>query len=134
MKDKSRGNCLLRTKKYVMKRKESSTNRQNQVAINDKCNIAYTLGFIEGRWKPTILWLLLRNEPLRFSELKKLVPDISERMLTSALKELEKDGILQRITYPEVPPRVEYLVTLQGKSLTPALEELEKWGARHKSM
>ncbi|MBN9379116.1 MAG: helix-turn-helix transcriptional regulator [Chitinophagaceae bacterium] len=116
-----------------MKRKESSTNRQNQIVINDKCNIAYTLGFIEGRWKPTVLWLLLRNEPLRFSQLKKMMPDISERMLTSALKELEKDGILQRITYPEVPPRVEYLVTPQGKSLTPVLEELEKWGAQHKN-
>jgi DNA-binding HxlR family transcriptional regulator len=117
-----------------MKRKLSSTNRQNRTAIHDKCNIAYTLGFISGRWKPTILWQLLHQEPLRFSELKRSIPDISERMLTSALKELELDGMVQRITYPEVPPRVEYLVTQQGRSLTPALETLEKWGAQHKNL
>lgn len=117
-----------------MKRKGSSTNQLNQTAISDKCNIAYSLGFIEGRWKPTILWLLLRDEPLRFSALKRLIPDISERMLTAALKELENDRLLQRIVYPEVPPKVEYLLTEQGKSLTPVLKELEKWGEHHKSL
>jgi len=91
------------------------------------CAMDVTMHFIGGKWKTVVLWYL-RKERKRFSELKKLIPNITEKMLSLQLKELEKDGIVSRKAYAEVPPRVEYFLTDFGKSLIPMLEEIALWG------
>ncbi len=91
------------------------------------CALDVTMNFIGGKWKTVVLWYL-RKESKRFSELKRHIPDITEKMLSMQLKELEKDGILHRKVYAEVPPRVEYSLTQEGKTLLPVLEALASWG------
>ena len=99
--------------------------------ISNNCGMAYTLDVIGGRWKPTILWSLL-NGKLRYSELKKSIPDVSERILVLQLRELEKDGLINRLVYAEVPPRVEYEPTKDGASLQPMLQIISEWGDIHR--
>lgn len=91
------------------------------------CAMDVTMDYIGGKWKTVVLWYL-RKEKKRFSELKKLVPNITEKMLSLQLKDLENHGIVKRKVYPEVPPRVEYYLTDFGKTLIPMLEEISKWG------
>jgi DNA-binding HxlR family transcriptional regulator len=91
------------------------------------CPIEITMAIIGGKWKVAILFHLLDGK-LRFGEIKKLLPGISQRVLTVQLRELESDRILTRKVYPEVPPRVEYKLTAFGKSLAPTLIEMGNWG------
>jgi DNA-binding HxlR family transcriptional regulator len=91
------------------------------------CSLDVTMDFIGGKWKTVVLWYLKKDKK-RFGELKKLIPDITEKMLSLQLKALEEDGIVKRTIYPEVPPRVEYELTDFGKTLIPMLEEIAKWG------
>lgn len=112
-------------------RKQSSSNAINEKEINDNCGMAYTLGVIGGRWKPNILWRLMKGR-LRYSDLKKSIPGVSERMLVAQLRELEKDRVVKRIVYPEVPPRVEYELTSLGLSMRPMLQSISDWGKLHK--
>lgn len=108
-------------------RKENSTNAFNEKAINANCGMAFSLSVLGGRWKPAIL-CRLSYETLRYSELKKSIDGISERMLVAQLRELEKDQIITRIVYPEVPPRVEYQMTELGLSMRPMLNAMSDWG------
>ncbi|AWO02092.1 transcriptional regulator [Chitinophaga alhagiae] len=110
-------------------RKQESTNAQNEASILRNCGMAYTLSVIGGRWKPTILFSLL-NGRMRYSELRRSISGISERMLVAQLRELEEDGLVQRIIYPEVPPRVEYTLTPAGVSAEPMLQCMSDWGNR----
>jgi DNA-binding HxlR family transcriptional regulator len=89
-----------------------------------------TLGVLGGKWKILILWHV-RDRPQRFSELKRLIPEISEKILIQQLRNLEKDGVVHRHDYAEVPPRVEYSFTEYGKSLKPVLRMLCNWGEEH---
>ena len=91
------------------------------------CAMDVTMFYIGGKWKTVVLWYL-RKDKKRFSELKKLIPNITEKMLSLQLKDLESDGLVGRKVYAEVPPRVEYFLTDFGKSLMPMLEEIAKWG------
>jgi DNA-binding HxlR family transcriptional regulator len=91
------------------------------------CALDVTMHFIGGKWKTVVLWYL-RNGRKRFSELKRHIPDITEKMLSLQLKQLEADGFIGKTIYPEVPPRVEYFLTDAGKSLVPVLEVLARWG------
>jgi DNA-binding HxlR family transcriptional regulator len=91
------------------------------------CALDVTMHFIGGKWKSIVLWYL-RKDRKRFGELKKQIPGITEKMLSMQLKELEQDGIVGRTVYAEVPPRVEYYLTEEGKTMLPLLEELAKWG------
>ncbi|MGZ5243647.1 MAG: winged helix-turn-helix transcriptional regulator [Bacteroidia bacterium] len=91
------------------------------------CALDITMNFIGGKWKSIVLWYL-RKDKKRFGELKKQIPGITEKMLSMQLKELEQDGIVGRTVYAEVPPRVEYHLTEEGKTMLPLLEELAKWG------
>ncbi|MBS1738029.1 MAG: helix-turn-helix transcriptional regulator [Bacteroidetes bacterium] len=105
-------------------------NQEKLFLLNGKeyhCAMDITMHFIGGKWKTVVLWYL-RNNKKRFSELKKLIPDITEKMLSLQLKNLENDGIVARKHYPEIPPRVEYYLTDFGKTLIPTLEEIAKWG------
>lgn len=94
--------------------------------------MAYTLDLIGGRWKGSILWALIADEKLRFSQLRDLLPGISERMLAKQLGELEGDQLLNRIAYPEVPPRVEYELTELGRSMQGMLVQMSDWGDKHR--
>ena len=101
-----------------------------QVEIRDTrfhCAMDVTMHFIGGKWKTVVLWYL-RNKTMRFSELRKKIPDITEKMLSLQLKALEDDGIIRREVFPEVPLRVEYSLTDFGRSLIPVLEAIAKWG------
>lgn len=91
------------------------------------CALDVTMSYIGGKWKSVILWYL-RNKTMRFSELKKQIPDITEKMLSLQLKALEESGLVRRKVYKEVPLRVEYSLTDFGKSLSPVVEMIAKWG------
>jgi DNA-binding HxlR family transcriptional regulator len=91
------------------------------------CAMDVTMHFIGGKWKTVVLWYLRKGKK-RFSELKKHIPDITEKMLSLQLKTLEEDGIVKRTIYAEVPPRVEYEMTDFGRTLIPMLEEIALWG------
>jgi DNA-binding HxlR family transcriptional regulator len=91
------------------------------------CALDITMDYIGGKWRSVVLWYLIRQRK-RFSELKKLIPDITEKMLSLQLRQLEKDGLIQRHTFPEVPPRVEYSLTTSGQSLIKVLNEMATWG------
>ena len=99
--------------------------------INNKeysCAIELTLDIIGGKWKPIILWKLAKNDVLRFSELKRSMGGITQKMLTQQLRELEAYEMVNRKVYAEVPPKVEYSLTKQGKSVMPILDVMCKWG------
>lgn len=93
------------------------------------CALDITMNYIGGKWKSVVLWYL-RKETKRFSELKRHIPEITEKMLSLQLKQLELDGIIGRTVYPQVPPRVEYYLTEEGKTLIPMLEEMAAWGRK----
>lgn len=94
------------------------------------CEIEAVLAIVGGKWKLPILWHL-RKGVLRYAELRRRLPGISERVLINQLRELEADGMVHRTQYPEVPPRVEYALTEKGCSLTPVLTILAEWGREH---
>ena len=85
---------------------------------------------LEGRWKMVIIFQLFARGILRFSELEKSIPGVSQKMLIQQLRELERDGIVGRTVYPQVPPKVEYGLTEWGKAMCPALDELLEWAAQ----
>ncbi|WP_426284567.1 winged helix-turn-helix transcriptional regulator [Luteibacter sp. E-22] len=85
------------------------------------------LQLLEGRWKLVILFHLFDGKVQRFSDLEKLIPGISQKMLAQQLRQLEADGIVARKLYPQVPPKVEYRLTDWGQALCPALDALLKW-------
>jgi DNA-binding HxlR family transcriptional regulator len=91
------------------------------------CAMDVTMDFIGGKWKTVVLWYL-RKDKKRFGELRKLIPNITEKMLSLQLKDLENDGLVTRKIHPEVPPRVEYFLTDFGRTLIPTLEEIARWG------
>lgn len=96
------------------------------------CAVELTLSVIGGIWKPLILFHLLTGKR-RFMELARLIPDVTQRMLTLQLRELEADGLVTRQVFPEVPPRVEYDVTPLGRTLGPLMLALRDWGERYRT-
>lgn len=92
--------------------------------------VEITLDLIGGKWKLLIMWLL-KDKICRFSELKRLVPQITQKMLTQQLRELESDGLIHRKVYAQVPPKVEYSLTELGKSFLPILRAMHKWGSTY---
>ena len=91
------------------------------------CSVERTMNLIEGKWKIIVLYKLLRGT-LRFNELRRLMPSVTQRMLTHQLRELEADGLIVRTVYAQVPPRVEYALSLRGRSLEPVLMAMKEWG------
>ncbi|NEO52134.1 MAG: helix-turn-helix transcriptional regulator [Okeania sp. SIO3B5] len=98
------------------------------------CSVEATLSVIGGRWKPVIIFNLLQNDVLRFGELKKKIKGITQRMLVNQLRELEKDNIVARKVYAEVPPHVEYSLTNYGRTLEPIMISMRDWGAEHMNL
>ncbi|MDF2671687.1 MAG: HxlR family transcriptional regulator [Paenibacillus sp.] len=104
-------------------------NRINLQEIN--CEKELTLAVIGGKWKMIILWHLGLTGTKRFSELKKLIPSITQKMLTNQLRELEDDQLVVRKVFAEVPPRVEYTLTEYGLSIIPVLQIMYDWGKNY---
>lgn len=117
----------------MSKIKETSTNFANKQALAEECLEAYAANIIGGQWSLVICsWLT--NGKLRFGELKKKLPNITERMLTLQLRKLEENKIVKRTVYAEMPPRVEYELTPIGYDLKPIIKQLEKWGQKHQNL
>ena len=91
--------------------------------------VEQALKLLEGRWKLVILFHLFGGRVLRFSDLERAIPAISQKMLAQQLRQMEGDGIVRRIVYPQVPPKVEYALTEWGQALCPALDALLAWAA-----
>lgn len=106
------------------------TRKQRHQNYTD-CPVEAALDSIGGKWKAVILFRLMEGTK-RFNELKRLIPNITQRMLTNQLRELEADGLIHREVYPQVPPKVEYSLTDLGLTLKVLLVELKQWGQTHK--
>lgn len=102
----------------------------SQFDCNYGCPVEATLSLIGGKWKGVVLYHLM-TETMRFNELRRLMPGITQRMLTKQLRELEADQLITRKVYAEVPPKVEYSVTDYGKTLAPIIFALREWGHQH---
>jgi DNA-binding HxlR family transcriptional regulator len=96
-----------------------------------RCSVESVIGVIGGRWKCVVLFHLTPGT-LRFGELRRALPNVTQRMLTLTLRELEEDGLVRRTVYAEVPPRVEYDLTPWGRSIEPILVAMREWGERYK--
>ena len=97
----------------------------------DLCRVEDALGILVGKWKPIILLILLNEGTKRFSDLKRSVPGITQKMLTNQLRELEEEDIITRKVFAQVPPKVEYSITEYGKTLEPILIAMHDWGTSH---
>ncbi|GBF75809.1 transcriptional regulator [Paenibacillus sp. 598K] len=97
----------------------------------EHCKIVVALDTIVGKWKPIILMQLVFGGTKRFNELRRLMPDITQRMLTLQLRELEEQDLVKRVIYPQVPPKVEYSLTEYGRTIIPLLDSMHEWGANH---
>jgi DNA-binding HxlR family transcriptional regulator len=95
-----------------------------------RCPVTSYLSVMDGHWKPIIVWYM-KDASLRFKDLLSLIPDVSTKVLTEQLRELEHDQIIARKAYDELPPRVEYNLTAYGATLLPALAVLREWGLSH---
>lgn len=95
------------------------------------CPVESTLSFLDGKWKGVILYHLLEDGTLRFNELRRRIPSVTQRMLTKQLRELEEAGLVERTVFPVVPPRVDYKLTPLGLSLKPVIAALRLWGKEH---
>jgi DNA-binding HxlR family transcriptional regulator len=96
-----------------------------------QCYFELTIDLIGGKWKPLIIYHIGESQVLRYGELKQLIPSINERMLTKQLRELEKEALIHRKVYNQVPPKVEYTLTDIGKSVMPILLDMKEWGRRY---
>jgi len=103
---------------------------QERHAKREKCGVETTIAVVGGKWKPMILYALLSG-PRRFGELSRLIPEITQRMLTLQLRELEEDGVIAREVYKQVPPKVEYSLTPLGLTIEPILSFMQQWGEQY---
>lgn len=104
-----------------------SATRRTAYLQNTGCSVEGALDLIDGKWKGVVLYHLLKGT-LRFNEIRRRMPRVTQRMLTNQLRELEADGLLIRTVYPVVPPKVEYSLSPLGRSLEPVIMALKQWG------
>lgn len=103
---------------------------QRHTPSSAAADVEAALRMLEGRWKLVILFHLFGGKVMRFSELERAIPNITQKMLGQQLRQLETDGIVHRTSYPQVPPKVEYRLTEWGQSLCPTLDGILKWADR----
>ncbi len=101
--------------------------------IPTQCPVAFTTRVMSGKWKARIVWALIRAKKLRFSEIRRDCPPISDRILSKELKELESLGLISRKEYPVVPPKTEYKLTALGHTLEPVTAAMADWGMSHQA-
>lgn len=106
----------------------------NLINEGQNCPITYTLSIIGGKWKWAILFLIYRDEVIRYGELKNYLPSIAHKTLSQQLKELENNDIIHREQYHQIPPKVEYSLTEKGKTLIPILKLMSQWGEKNRNM
>jgi DNA-binding HxlR family transcriptional regulator len=104
--------------------------RKNKNFTPGNCPVGYCMNLIGGKWKPVLIYMI-RTDKNRYSLLLKNIPEISKQTLTNQLRELETDGIIDRIIFPEIPPRVEYKITPFGKSLFPIIDSMSQWAKKN---
>jgi DNA-binding HxlR family transcriptional regulator len=97
------------------------------------CPVAFTNRIMGGKWKPRIVWALTRSDDLRFSELRRACPPISDRILSKELKALQAWGLIARKEYPVVPPHTEYRLTVLGRTLEPVMAAMADWGLKRRA-
>ena len=95
--------------------------------VSDRCPMRTAIAVLAGKWKPLIVYYL-RSGTKRFSEMRRLIPEVSQQVLTQQLRELEEDGIVTRAIYPVIPPKVEYALSPLGDQLGPIVDLLARWG------
>lgn len=105
--------------------------KEIQSATFPDCPVRNVISRITDKWSLLVLYTLEHQEVMRFNDLWRQIPDISQKMLTTTLRHLEDDGIVSREVFVEVPPRVEYRLAERGKSLMPLLDSLLTWGIEH---
>lgn len=98
------------------------------IADNEETFFGYTLSIINGKWKLLVIYYLSKNGSVRYNELQRMIGKISFRTLSSTLKEMEIDGLVHREEYPQIPPKVEYSLTIKGQTLWPLIQEMCQWG------
>lgn len=98
----------------------------------ENTGFSYTLSLISGKYKMVLLYCLMEYEIVRFNELQRYLGKISDKTLSLNLKELERDGLIIRTVYPQIPPKVEYSLSARGKSLVKVMDELCKWGTENR--
>ena len=103
----------------------------DQASFSDT-GYSYTLSLIAGKYKPVILYCLMEYEPVRFNEMRRYLGRVADKTLSQNLKELERDGLITRTMYPEIPPKVEYTLTARGSSLVKILDQLCVWGMENR--
>lgn len=124
----------VRTIKIATIRKDSV--KMSMSDYKDQGNIqetpfGYTLSVVGGKWKMLILYLLSENQPVRFNDMQRRLGTITYKTLSAQLKDLEKDGMILRKEYPQIPPKVEYSLTYKAETLLPVLEQLCEWGEKN---
>lgn len=103
--------------------------RLNKVSCSSyRCEIEVTLEILSGKWKALIIWNLSIHKIIRYNEFKRLIPGITQKMLSQQLKDLEKNRLVNRTVYYEIPPMVEYSLTKTAEDLIPILDAMDKWG------
>jgi DNA-binding HxlR family transcriptional regulator len=101
--------------------------RHERFDCSPGCTVEGTLRYIDGKWKGVVLYHLFEGT-MRFNEIRRRIPNCTQRMLTNQLRELETDGLIGRKVYAQVPPKVEYSLTPRGRSLEPVITALKVWG------
>ncbi|MGN0078978.1 MAG: winged helix-turn-helix transcriptional regulator [Eggerthellaceae bacterium] len=99
----------------------------------DDTGYSYTMSLIQGKYKMVILYCLMEYQPVRFNQMRRYLGKVTDRTLSTNLKELEADGLISRKEYPQIPPKVEYSLTPLGDSLMVVLDQLCTWGEEHKN-
>ena len=124
--------CNILTQREVMRNKKEQCSSEG-IKLEDT-GYGYTLSGIGGKYKMIVLfWIVETGPALRFNDLKRKIGSISFKTLTSTLRELERDGIIQRKVYPQIPPKVEYSLTEKGKSLIPVMDAICDWGTANRN-
>ena len=121
---------MTRTDEKVRYLPESKDRLERLTPSSAASGVENVLRILEGRWKLVILFHLFGGKVLRFSDLERAIPAISQKMLIQQLRQMEADGIVRRIVHAQVPPKVEYCLTDWGQALCPALDALLKWAAQ----
>jgi DNA-binding HxlR family transcriptional regulator len=104
--------------------------RHSRFDCSPGCSVEAAIALIDGKWKSVILFHLMEHT-LRFNEIRRQIPNVTQRMLTNQLRELEEDGLISRKVYAQVPPKVEYSLSDLGRSMAPVLLALKTWGDAH---